>query len=45
VALLLSGIGFMILAIGGALRGVEGSLSLGFGKRGAKTSAKVVPTA
>jgi hypothetical protein len=46
VALLLSGIGFMILAIGGALRTSESSLNFMFGKRSAqKPTAKVIPTA
>ena len=46
VALLLSGFGFAILAIGGALRNPENSLALAFGKRTPKTSAPTpVPTA
>ena len=42
VALLLSGLGFMILAIGGALRNPQNSLNSLFGTHTPKT---VVPTA
>jgi hypothetical protein len=45
VALLLSGIGFAILAVSGALRGSESSLTHLFGKRTPKASATPVPTA
>jgi hypothetical protein len=45
VALLLSGIGFAILAVGGALRSSGSSLTLLFGKRTRKASTTPVPTA
>jgi hypothetical protein len=46
IALLLSGFGFAILAIGGALRNPENTLGLVFGKRTPKASAPTpVPTA
>ena len=44
VALLLSGIGFGILAVGGTLRAAEPALKL-FGTRNPKTVGKFVPTA
>ena len=46
VALLLSGFGFAILAIGGALRNPENALNFVFGKRTPKASVPTpVPTA
>ena len=46
VALLLSGFGFAILAIGGALRNPENTLNFVFGKRTPKASMPTpVPTA
>jgi hypothetical protein len=46
VALLLSGLGFMILAIGGALRNPQNALNSLFGTRNSKPVAPaVVPTA
>ena len=46
IALLLSGFGFAILAIGGALRNPETALSFGFGTRTPKASVPTpVPTA
>ena len=44
VALLLSGIGFAILAVGGTLRNAEPAFNL-FGKRTPKTAGTAVPTA
>lgn len=44
VALLLSGIGFAILAVGGTLRNAEPALKL-FGARSSKTAGKAIPTA
>jgi len=44
VALLLSGIGFGILAVGGTLRNAEPAFNL-FGKRTPKTAGTAVPTA
>ena len=43
VALLLSGFGFAILAIGGALRNPENSLNAVFGKRATKPTVAVTP--
>ena len=45
IALLLSGFGFAILAIGGALRSPENALHLAFGRRTPKTGGTTVPTA
>jgi hypothetical protein len=43
-ALLLSGIGFAVLAAGGTLRNAEPALQL-FGRRTPKTAGTIVPTA
>jgi hypothetical protein len=45
LALLLTGFGFAILAIGGALRNPDSSLSLPFGKRTPKAAGTTVPVA
>jgi hypothetical protein len=45
IALLLSGLGFGILAIGGALRNSKHALPLSFGKRSPKTAGTPVPAA
>jgi hypothetical protein len=45
IALLLSGLGFGILAIGGALRNTEHAPRFSFGKRSPKAAGTTVPTA
>jgi hypothetical protein len=45
IALLLTGLGFGILAIGGALRNTDNALGLHFGKRTPKAAGTTVPLA
>ena len=44
IALLLTGLGFAILAVGGALRNPETAITLSFGKRNPKAAGTTVPS-